>query len=190
MNPDDYWFRWYPTQFSRDTQHLGLAEDAAYRRLIDCYMQNGEPLPDNDAALARMIGIGKDEWAAVAPTVRLFFEASQGKLIHKRCHKELMHQASLKHAYSMRAHSAADARWNKHRENKKQNNGLMLQACLSDASPMLGDARREEKERKKDELGESAPLARSPDGELRGASGNKEVSSSLKRIVAAKGWGQ
>jgi hypothetical protein len=36
--------------------------------------------------------------------------------------------------------------------------------------------------------GESAPLARSPSGELRGASGKQQVSSSLKRIVAAKGW--
>jgi hypothetical protein len=35
---------------------------------------------------------------------------------------------------------------------------------------------------------ESAPLARSPSGELRGAMGKQQVSSSLKRIVASKGW--
>ncbi len=190
MNPDDYWFPWKPVKFKRDTQHLGLAEDGAYRRLIDEYMTNGEPLPDNDVALARIIGIGRDEWLALAPAVRPFFEASHGKLIHKRCHQELMQQASLRHAYSMRAHSGADARWSKHRENKKQNNSLMLQASLDHASRMLNDATGQDKERKKDELGEKAPLARSPNGELRGASGNKEVSSSLKRIVAAKGWGQ
>jgi uncharacterized protein YdaU (DUF1376 family) len=150
MSPDDYWFPWYPTKFSRDTQHLGLAEDAAYRRLIDAYMQHGEPLPDNDAALARMIGVGKDEWLTVAPAVRPFFEASNGKLVHSRCHKELMQQACLKHGYSIRGHAGADARWKDLREKKRQDKHLMLQASVKHAWPMPNDATRQDIRKKED----------------------------------------
>jgi uncharacterized protein YdaU (DUF1376 family) len=146
----DRWYPWYPLKFRRDTQHLGLAEDGAYRRLIDEYMTTGEPLPDNDMALARIVGVGKDEWLAVAPTVRPFFEASNGKLIHGRCHKELMQQASLKHAYSMRGQSGADARWKDHREKKRQDKHLMLQASVKHACPVLSDATRQDIRKKED----------------------------------------
>jgi uncharacterized protein YdaU (DUF1376 family) len=146
----DRWYPWYPLKFRRNTQHLSLAEDGAYRRLIDEYMTTGEPLPDNDLALARIVGVGKDEWLALAPAVRPFFEASNGKLVHDRCHKELMQQASLKHAYSMRGQSGADARWKDHRENKRKNKALMLQASAKHACSVLSDATRQDIRKKED----------------------------------------
>jgi uncharacterized protein YdaU (DUF1376 family) len=146
----DRWYPWYPLKFRRDTQHLGLAEDGAYRRLIDEYMTTGEPLPDNDLALARIVGVGKDEWLTVAPAVRPFFEASNGKLVHSRCHKELMQQACLKHGYSIRGHAGADARWKDHREKKRQDKHLMLQASVKHAWPMPNDATRQDIRKKED----------------------------------------
>lgn len=161
------WYPWHVQKYRRDTRHLSLAECGAYRRLIDEYMMTGEELPDNDAALARILGVGKDEWLAVAPVVRAFFHPQNGKLVHKRCHQTLMQQASLQHAYSMRAKSGAEARWKEHRENKRIANGLMLQASSKNASRMLNDATRQDIS--KNRVPREAPLARSPDGELRGA---------------------
>ena len=89
------WYPFYVVAYRRDTSHLTLAEHGAYRRLIDEYMTCGGPLPDNDRALAAIIGCTLDEWIFVAPAVRLFFEVSTKKLIHKRCEQELEMQQRL-----------------------------------------------------------------------------------------------
>src|SRR5215469_8498231 len=66
------WFPWYPLEHRRDTYKLSLTEDGAYRRLIDEYMVNREPLPDDDAALARILGVSSEDWLAVANSIDLF----------------------------------------------------------------------------------------------------------------------
>ena len=55
------WFPWYPLEHRRDTYKLSLTEDGAYRRLLDEYMVNRQPLPDDDAALARILVVGRGE---------------------------------------------------------------------------------------------------------------------------------
>lgn len=115
-------FDWYPLNpidWKRDTLHLSLAEEGAYRRLTDEYMINGGPLPDNDAAISRLIGVSLEDWLAVAPIVRKFYEASNGKLVHKRCEQEI-HTARIRGALrSEVASKAVNARWAKHRENQE-----------------------------------------------------------------------
>ena len=64
------WFPWHPVEHKRDTYKLLLSEDGAYRRLIDEYMVNREPLPDDDGALARILGVGLDDWLAISTKVR------------------------------------------------------------------------------------------------------------------------
>ena len=71
---EDYWYKWYPTHFHRDTLHLNLAEDGAYRRLIDQYMLSGRPLPNDDLSLCRLLGSSMNEWRVVAPKVRAMFK--------------------------------------------------------------------------------------------------------------------
>lgn len=107
------WFPWYPTDFRRDTYHLTLAEDGAYRRLIDEYMITRDPLPNDDAALARILGIPKAEWECLAPRVRMFFRARNDKLIHKRCERELRAQVLRSSANSNRGKKAAMTRWSR-----------------------------------------------------------------------------
>lgn len=107
------WFPWYPADFERDTYHLTLAQDGAYRRLIDKYMILREALPDDDAALARIIGVGFEEWVSVAPVVRKFFRAKDGKLTHKRCAAELRAQELRFGRHSERGKKAAFAKWSK-----------------------------------------------------------------------------
>lgn len=112
------WYPWHIQKYRRATTHLGLAEDGAYRRLIDEYMMTRAPLPDNDAALARIVGVSKEEWCAVAAAVRPFFEASNGKLINETCEEELNAQACQAHATSTKNRAAANSRWAKAREIK------------------------------------------------------------------------
>lgn len=89
----DY-YRFFPDLYEVDTAHLTLAEHGAYRKLIDKYMKARGPLPDNDRALASLIGCMLDEWLAVAPAVRPMFRIVNGKLFHKRCDAELDWQDS------------------------------------------------------------------------------------------------
>lgn len=94
-----FYFEWYPTIFKADTQHLTLGEDGAYRRLIDHYMETRAPLPCEDKALARIIGVGWSEWEDVKPAVVKFFKPSRnplGFLVHTFCDEMLArHEARI-----------------------------------------------------------------------------------------------
>jgi len=90
MIPD--WYPFFVVDYRRDTYDLSLEEDATYRRLIDEYMITRQPLPNDDAALARIVGIPKAEWTRLAPKVRRYFKTRNDKLWHKRCELELRAQ--------------------------------------------------------------------------------------------------
>ncbi len=107
------WYPWYIRDFRRDTLHLSLAEEGAYRRLIDQYMEQRGPLIDDDASLARLAGVGLDEWLMVAPKVRGFFQPKDGKLHHKRCKQELDAQNERFKRHSERGKKAAFAKYSK-----------------------------------------------------------------------------
>ena len=79
-------------------------------------MINREPLPDDDAALARISGVGLDEWLAISPNVRVFFKAQNGRLVHKRCDSELQAQDLRMQRFSDRGKKAAAARYNKDKD--------------------------------------------------------------------------
>jgi uncharacterized protein YdaU (DUF1376 family) len=121
------WYPWFIKDFRRDTLHLSLAEEGAYRRLIDQYMEQREALIDDDAALARLLGVGLEEWRAVAGKVRPFFRIKDGKLSHKRCDCELRAQDQRISRNSKRGQKAAFARWSKPK-------GLHAQALLTHAT--------------------------------------------------------
>jgi uncharacterized protein YdaU (DUF1376 family) len=90
MTPD--WYPFFVVAYRRDTYDLTLEEDGAYRRLIDEYMITRQPLPNDNAALARIVGIPTTEWTRLAVKVRRFFRAKNDKLWHKRCELELRAQ--------------------------------------------------------------------------------------------------
>lgn len=107
------WYPFYPTDYKRKTYHLTLAQDGAYRRLIDEYMITRAPLPDDDMALARILVITPQEWAEIAPVVRAFFWAGNGVLRHKTCDGQLAAQDLRQLRYSKRGKKAAIARYSK-----------------------------------------------------------------------------
>jgi uncharacterized protein YdaU (DUF1376 family) len=108
-----HWYPWHIDDYAHDTRHLTLAEHGAYRLLIDCYMLQREPVPDNDRALARIVGVGLDEWLTVATNVRAFFRVRDGLLIHKRCEQELRAQELKVRKRSERAKKGAFGRYSK-----------------------------------------------------------------------------
>lgn len=107
------WYPWFPLSFRRKTYRLSLAEDGAYRRLIDEYMITRQPLPNDDGALARILGIPTTEWDVVKVRVRSFFKARNDKLRHDRCEQELRAQVLRNKQNSDRGKKAAFSRWSK-----------------------------------------------------------------------------
>lgn len=126
----EYWYPWYPEKFANRTLHLGLAEEGAYRRLIDCYMLRGEPLPDDDRALCRLLGCSMDEWCEVREAVYAFFERVDGRLHHDKCDQMLSEQNRRGSKRSKAAQVAAKARW----KNKKSGNARSNAKGMPDAS--------------------------------------------------------
>ncbi len=104
------WFPWYPALYRADTLDMTLEEDGAYRRLIDHYMETRMPIPDNDNAISRIIGISVNDFQAIAKQVRSKFYANDGVLHSKRCDIELDRQDSLSKKRSNAAKHAAGKR--------------------------------------------------------------------------------
>lgn len=104
------WYPFFIRDYRRDTLHLSLAQDGAYRRLIDEYMVMRTPLPDNDVSLARILGVALADWIEVAVAVRTFFRARDGQLFHKRCDRELRAQDLRKIRNSEKGKKAAFAK--------------------------------------------------------------------------------
>lgn len=122
------WFPWYPHDFRRDTYHLTLEEDGAYRRLIDEYMITRKPLPNDSGALARILGIPTTDWHRIAPNVMRFFRARNSVLIHKRCESELRAQNARHNRFSERGKKAAFAKYSK--INKLPASSMLVPATL------------------------------------------------------------
>lgn len=165
------WFPWYPVDFKLDTYHLTLAHDGAYRRLIDEYMINRGALPDNDAALARIIGVGLPDWLAVSEVVRGFFTAVNGFLVHKRCEAEIRAQNNKFKRESERGKKAAFAKYSKIR---------LMRANGMHAPPTLTSTQIHSS------LSEPAEAPQDGDrGRKKMVSG---ASNSLAQTMAVKGW--
>lgn len=91
-----FYYEWFPTIYGADTQRLTLAEDGAYRRLIDHYMLTRGELPLDDKALSRIIGVGWQEWEDVKDAVLAFFKKTPTGYRHSFCEDQIAaHNARL-----------------------------------------------------------------------------------------------
>ncbi|MFZ0270973.1 MAG: YdaU family protein [Acidobacteriaceae bacterium] len=108
------WYPRYPSLWRAKTMHLTPYQDGCYLRLIDHYMETRQPLPANDAALARIIGVSLDEWHGHASgIVRAFFRHQDGLLFHDRCDQILRDQDERAKKHTEKSKKGAAARWNK-----------------------------------------------------------------------------
>jgi len=139
------WYPFYYNIFQADTLHLDPYQDGCYRRLIDHYMRTRQPLPDNDIALARIIGISLDDWQKMARAIVVpFFRHSEGKLYHSFCDKMLDEQDAISRKKSLSGQIGAKKRWSQPIENKEKNS-----TCHADAiaHPMANDSTGQDKTR-------------------------------------------
>jgi uncharacterized protein YdaU (DUF1376 family) len=89
--PKTRWMPMYWASYWTDTGHLTAAQHGAYLNLIGRYWMAGEPLPDNNAALARLACMTVAEWRTNRTVIEAFFEVANGVWRHTRIDKELEH---------------------------------------------------------------------------------------------------
>ena len=111
---------WYPRYIAlwrAKTWHLDPYQEGCYLRLVDQYMESRQPLPDNDAALARICGISLEQWLGNASGIlRAFFIPKNGLLYHDKCDKILAEQDMRFKKQSEKSRKGAEARWRKNKD--------------------------------------------------------------------------
>lgn len=94
--------------YLRDTAHLSMLEDGAYRRLLDAYYIREEPLPASSIEIYRLVRAReKSVRAAVDAVLTEFFSLGDDGWRHARCDREI----SRFQDKQRKAKASADARW-------------------------------------------------------------------------------
>ena len=88
MSSAPIWMPLYIGDYLRDTARLTTEQHGAYLLLIMDYWTNG-PLPDDDAALAQVARMTRDDWDKTRPAISRLFQISLGEWRHKRIDDEL-----------------------------------------------------------------------------------------------------
>lgn len=83
------YMQFFPADYLADTVFLSLSEHGAYTLLILNYWQKGEPLPNDDDKLSRIIRVTPKEWLKVKPAVSSFFDIDQDVWRHNRIDADL-----------------------------------------------------------------------------------------------------
>ena len=91
----------YVADYMADTAHLTTVEHGAYLLLIMTYWQRGEPLPDDDKKLARIVGLQGRNWKRVRQEIEPFFEFRDNKWVHQRIEHQLTLMRSQSRANSL-----------------------------------------------------------------------------------------
>lgn len=84
----DVWYPFYVGDYRKKTARLSCEQHGAYRQLIDEYWISGA-LPDDDAVLARIVGLELRHWRKHRPHIASFFIIADGRWVHNRVEEEL-----------------------------------------------------------------------------------------------------
>ena len=94
--------------YLRDTAHLSMLEDGAYRRLLDAYYIREQPLPLQPRDVFRLVrASSKQDREAVETVLREFFTEGPDGWFHSRCHREIERFQDKQR----KAKASAEARW-------------------------------------------------------------------------------
>lgn len=83
-----HFYGWNIDAYLRDTAHLDLFEDLAYRRMLDLYYRDEGPLRGDAASIARLIRM-REHVAAVAIVLQEFFQPSEDAWRNPRADAEI-----------------------------------------------------------------------------------------------------
>lgn len=135
--------------YVRDTAHLSMLEDGAYRRLMDaCYIRE-RPLPRDLKECCKLArAASKPEREAVTYVLKEFFEEREDGFHQRRVDAEIERFQSK----SRKAKASADARWQACERNANASDPHMPTQCESDAlqSPVTSNQSPVTKESEKD----------------------------------------
>jgi uncharacterized protein YdaU (DUF1376 family) len=102
--------------YMRDTAHLSMMEDAAYRRLLDAYYVREKALPTDLRECCKLArAVSKAERDAVAYVLREFFNLQDDGYHQKRADEEIRRYR----AKSEKARASVETRWERERERKR-----------------------------------------------------------------------
>ena len=134
----DTWMPIYWGDYAKDTGHLGAAHHGAYLLLLKHYWVTGQPLPDDDAQLWRIVCADSlAHWRRLKPVVLAFFERRDGRLHHSRVDKELVSADRHAERRAGLARRAAAARWTPRSTVEKMPDAMpdALHKAMPDAVP-------------------------------------------------------
>jgi uncharacterized protein YdaU (DUF1376 family) len=104
------YYEFHIGDYLKNTAHLSMLEDAAYRRLIDAYYTRETPLPGEKRACYKLCrAASKDEREAVDYVLDEFFVLAEDGYHNDRCDVEISRFKDKQ----AKAKRSADARWNK-----------------------------------------------------------------------------
>jgi len=123
-----------------DTRHLSTVEHGAYLLLLmEAWRRPSCSLPDDDRVLARLAGVGLDEWAEIKATVLEFWTLDgRSKTWHQKRQKK---ERSFVASKSTVQRDKALKRWNKTKNNDAT---AMPERCPSDAPTPTPTVKKEE----------------------------------------------
>lgn len=123
------WYPKRPLRYAAKTMHLTLAEHGAYNLLIDWYMVHEQPIPDDNAAISKILGCEMDEWIRISARIVPFFVRADGQLRHLRCEEELSAQTEQK------------KKWQKWQRDSRARKALKhKETCNPDSQEMSSDS--------------------------------------------------
>jgi len=127
-----HYYQFHIGDYQRDTAHLDDMEDLAYRRMLDLYYKEEEPLPLDIKRLAKLIRM-RTHCECIANVLHEYFERTENGWVNHRAEEDL---ASIM-VKSAKAKSAAQARWAKKTKQKQSLNANALQTqCKRNANGM------------------------------------------------------
>lgn len=104
--------------YVRDTAHLSMLEDGAYRRLLDAYYIREEPLPLTMRDVFRLTRAqSKQDREAVETVLREFFTETAEGWRHARCDREIGRFQDKQR----KARASAEARWSQRKPQSEGN---------------------------------------------------------------------
>lgn len=184
--------------YVKDTAHLSLIEEGAYRRLLDVYYIREKPLPADRRECHRLArAVSKADIKAVDYVLVTFFKLSDEGFRHKRCDEEIARYKAKSEAGKV----GANARWSHNGRNANASpshaNGNAIAMPSSPQSPIssnhiptptpsqegvVRETRAERKDRKQEALQAWNQLVNS------GGALGRDSPQVQRGISAAGGW--
>jgi len=107
--------------YMRDTAHLTMLEDCAYRRLMDVYYAREKPLPADEKAVWRLVRAhSKKERQAVSTVLREFFELCEDDCWHQSRCDAVLSKAREEAEETQAGHDHKNERQQRHRQRRKE----------------------------------------------------------------------